>query len=223
MAGEGFVRVGSGMAINRDQALIELARAIRDILLGVATTFRGTITYQQLGVEAQRKARVNAGQTPGWLMDALAMVVHVSHRLAEPALTALVVSAVDGTVGEAYDEVRRTEGLPLLPTVRERELAAAASRLECYRRYAPHVPDDATPTLVTPAAAQRAPRVAQTRPAGVSAPGSRTTGAARPPARPSTARRRPPDENRAPHVLCSSCFLQTPPGAECQNCGAPLD
>ena len=86
MAGVGFVRATSGMALSRDQALVELAKATRDLLLEVAATYRATITYQQLGVEVQRRAGIRAGQTPGWLMDVLAMVVHVCHRLAEPSL-----------------------------------------------------------------------------------------------------------------------------------------
>lgn len=213
MAGTEFVKVGSPIALNRDQALVELARAIHEILLEVAGTFRATITYTQLGVDAQRRTNIRAPQGPGWLLDALDMVVHVVHRLAEPPLTALVVAS-DGTVGRAYDEVRRTEGLRELSDPTEREQAAAESRLECYRRYAPNVPADAQPTLVTPAAAQRTPRLKAER-----------TPATRRPAAPKSvapARRRDPEENRAPHVLCSSCFLQTPPGDECQNCGAPL-
>ena len=213
MAGAGFVRSGSGMALSRDQALIELAKAAREILLEVAATHRGTIRYRQLALDVQRAAGVRAGSTPGWLADTLAMVVHVCHRLAEPPLTSLAVNDADGTVGPAYDEVRRTAGLPLLPDADARELAAAASRLECYRRYAPGVPEDARPSLVTPQAAQRTPSVPSARPARGRAKAQ--------PARPAAARRRP-EENRAPFVLCPSCFLQTPPGAECQNCGAPL-
>jgi len=211
------------MALSRDQALVELAKATRDLLLEVAATYRATITYQQLGVEVQRRAGIRAGQTPGWLMDVLAMVVHVCHRLAEPSLTALVVSATDGAVGQAFDEVRRTEGLPPFPDADARELAAAASRLECYRRYAPNVPEDAVPTLVTAAAAQRTPTLRSPRgraaPSGTSSAATRATPKA---TKPAPVRRRPADENRAPFVVCSSCFLQTPPGEECQNCGAPL-
>lgn len=213
MAGAGFVRSGSGIALSRDQALVELAKAARELLLEVAATYRGTISYRQLGADVQRAAGVRAGSTPGWLTDTLAMVAHVCHRLAEPPLTALVVNDADGTVGPAFDEVIRTAGLPPVPDAAAREQAAAASRLECYRRYASRVPADARPALVTPAAAQRAPQLAAAR-----AP--RIKGAPEP-ARAPAARRRP-EENRAPFVVCSSCFLQTPPGPECQNCGAPL-
>ncbi len=212
MAGVGFVRASSGLAISKDQALVELAKAARDILLEVAATYRGTISYRQLGIDTQRRAAIRCGSTPGWLAGCLAMVAHVCHRLAEPALTSLVVNHEDGTVGEPFDEVLRTAGLPAPSSAEAREQAAAASRLECYRRYAPGVPDDAVPTLVTPQAAQRTPRVK-----GAPAPRVQRT-------KPIDASRplRPADENRAAHVLCSSCFLQTPPGAECQNCGAPL-
>jgi hypothetical protein len=149
--------------------------------------------------------------------EVLAMVVHVCHRLAEPALTSLVIDGADGRVGEAFDEVRRTEELPPFADAEEREQAAAASRLDCYRRYAPNVPEDARPTLVSAAAAQRTPTLkAPARSVGSGRPARapRPIIAARP--------RRPTDHNPAAFVVCSSCFLQTPPGAECQNCGAPL-
>jgi len=216
------VRVSSRLAVTRDQALVELGKVARELLLQVASTYRATITYHQLGVETQRKAGIRAVQSPDWLHDVLDTVVHVCHKLPEPPLTSLVVDA-DGHVGAPYDEVLRTEGLPVLSDPLEREQAAAASRLECYRRFAPHVPYDATPILVTPAAAHRAPVLkTPVRP-------SRTRAASGTPAKPKPAKpmdasrpRRDPDEYRAARVLCSSCFLQSPPGAECQNCGAPL-
>nr|NLI49874.1 hypothetical protein [Propionibacterium sp.] len=213
MAGSGFVRAGSGMALNRDQALVELAKAARELLLEVAGTYRGTITYRQLAADVQKRAGVRAGSTPGWLVEVLSMVVRVCHRLAEPPLTSLVVHHTDGTVGPAYDEALRTAGLSVADAD-AREDAAAAGRLECYRRYAPNVPPDAVPTRVTPQAAQRTPRLT-TAARGRPAPrASRPLDASKP--------RRTVDEQRAPFVVCSACFLQTPPGAECQNCGAPL-
>ncbi len=217
---EGYIRSSTRQALSPDQAQVELAKAARDILLQVASTYRATITYTQLASDVQRRAGVRAGTTPGWLSETLAMVAHVGHRLAEPALTSLVVHREDGRVGADFDEVRRTEGLPPFRDADERESAAAVSRLECYRRFAPGVPEDAAPILVSTDAARRtpsigAPRAARTAAARASAP--------RQPARPKpVAPRNPGDVNRAPHVLCPSCFLQTPPGAECQNCGAPL-
>ncbi len=222
MAGSGFVRAGSGMALNKDQALFELAKAARELLIEVAGTYRATITYRQLGADLQKRAGVRVGSTPGWLVEVLAMVVHVCHRLAEPPLTALVVNHTDGTVGQPYDEALRTAGLPLAgPDARED--AAAAARLECYRRYAPNVPADARPTRVSVQAAQRTPRVAVPRGAVPRGAGARVVPAPKA-SKPLdvTRPRRQVDEQRAPFLVCSSCFLQTPPGNECQNCGAPL-
>lgn len=230
---QGFVRASSGLAVSRDQALVELAKAARDVLLEVAATYRATISYKQLAVDTQRRAAIRAGTTPGWLVDTLAMVVHVCHRLAEPPLTSLVVNHEDGRVGSAYDEVLTTAGLPLLDAD-ARERAAAASRLECYRRFAPGVPEDAVPTLVSVAAAQRTPSVRASRAGRASgtSTGRAASGAGRTAAAPvrATPRSKPIDptkkwaaeDSRAAYVLCPSCFLQTPPGAECQNCGAPL-
>jgi len=222
VASAGFVRASSGVALSHDQALVELGKAARELLLEVAATYRATISYHQLGVDVQRAAGIRAGHTPGWLVEVLTTVVHVCHRLAEPPLTSLVVGATDGLVGPAYDEVPRTEGLPPFADADARELGAAAGRLECYRRYAPSVPADAVPTLVSPDAAQRTPSLRSARPTRASG----QAGSAKPvrAARASVAprARRDPDSNPAPFVLCSSCFIQTPPGDECQNCGAPL-
>ena len=108
MASAGFVRASSGVALSHDQALVELGKAARELLLEVAATYRATISYHQLGVDVQRAAGIRAGHTPGWLVEVLTTVVHVCHRLAEPPLTSLVVGATDGLVGPAYDEVPRT-------------------------------------------------------------------------------------------------------------------
>jgi len=201
------------VALNRDQALVELAKAARDLLIEVAGTYRATVTYRQLAVDVQKRAGVRVGSTPGWLVEVLAMVGRVCHRLAEPPLTSLVVNHADGTVGPPYDEALRTAGLTV-SGADAREDAAAAGRLECYRRYAPHVPPDAVPTRVTAQAAQRTPRLATGARSRPAAKASRPLDATKP--------RRAVDDQRAPFVVCSSCFLQTPPGAECQNCGAPL-
>lgn len=213
MAGSGFVRAGSGVVLSKDQALVELAKAAREVLIEVASTYRGTITYRQLGLDVQKRAGVRVGSTPGWQVEVLAMVAHVCHRLAEPALTSLVVNHTDGTVGPPFDEVLRTAGSPA-PGADAREAAAAAARLECYRRYAPHVPQDAVPTLVTVRAAQRTPHLTSAPRSRAVAKTTRPVDVTRP--------RRPVEEHRAAFVVCSSCFLQSPPGAECQNCGAPL-
>lgn len=39
-----FVRASSGQAVQRDQAMVELAKAAREILLEIAATYRGSIT-----------------------------------------------------------------------------------------------------------------------------------------------------------------------------------
>lgn len=217
---EGFVRSSSGLGLARDQALVELAKAAREELLEVASVYRQTISYRQLAADIQARAGIKAGTSGGWLASVVAMVCRVCHRLGEPALTSLAVDERTGRVGAAFDEVRRVAGLPLPADSTAREQAAAIARLECYRRYAPGVPEDAQPTLVSSAAAARR--------AEVKAPRTRSTRAAAAPVKPKapvidvSRPKRGVEIDRAVHVLCSSCFLQTPPGPECQNCGAPL-
>lgn len=207
-----FVRATSGQALQRDQAMVELAKAAREILLEIAATYRGSITYRQLGIEVQKRAGVRVGRVPGWVVAVVTMVARVSHRLGEPPLTSLVVSHEDGRVGPAYDEALRLAETPAADAD-AREAAAAEGRLECYRRYAAAVPEDAEPALVTLAAAGRLARVKP-------APAASTT-SAKAAAKPAK-KRIDPTINLAPHVVCSSCFIETPPADECQNCGATL-
>jgi hypothetical protein len=198
-----YVRTASRLGLAPDQAQVELAKAARELLLGVASKFRATITDRELAANVQRRARISVSGSDDWLGEILKMVVHVCHQIAEPPLTSLVVRSEDGHVGEVFDEVRRTQELPLVSDDAEREEVAAMARLDCYRRFAPEVPADAKPTAPTQSAAASR-RVAGSR------------------ARPTVRPRRDPSENRAPFVLCPSCFIQTPPGVECQNCGTPL-
>lgn len=217
MSHAGFVRSSSRQVLDRDLALMELAKAGREVLIEVAASYRSSISYGQFAAETQRRAGIKASQPDEWLPEVLRIIVTVTHRLAEPVLTSLIVKA-DGQVGRPYDVVLDLQELPRRDAD-ARELAAAASRLECYRRYAPHVPADAVPTLISAAAAARTPTIKSTLGRPV-----RGAGAAKPDAvrRPAAPKRRDPNENRAPHVLCPSCFIQTPPGLECQNCGASL-
>jgi hypothetical protein len=70
-----------------------------------------------------------------------------------PALSSLVVTATDGTVGAGFDEVLRASGQEILATSLERERAAAVERLACYRASG-DVPADAEPTLTAKYEAQ---------------------------------------------------------------------
>ncbi|WP_147675061.1 hypothetical protein [Nigerium massiliense] len=226
------MRVATGVNLERDQAQVELAKACRDVLLDAASSHETIVTVKQLADAAQSRSGIRVGRpVDAWLGEALTMVAHVGQRLGEPALTSLVVGP-DGSPVAAYDESLRIAGLPVV-SGEARERQAAAARLECYRRFADDVPEDAEPVVgplvvgpvrsgqrvkATRAGSARRPEARAASRAGGASARTEAGGRSAKPARP----RRDPDENRAPFVVCSSCFLQTPPGDECQNCGAPL-
>ena len=68
------------------------------------------------------------------------------HTEGKPPLSALVVRAGTGGVGEGYVNHEHPEGFG---SFAERQHAAAADRLTCYRRYCDHVPGEAAPQMTS--------------------------------------------------------------------------
>ena len=123
-----------------------------------------------------------------WIGGLLADLVKVNHVRNEPPLTSLVVHKDDGQVGVGYDEVLRVYGQKPIHDQLEREMHAAASRLECYRHWGADVPPDAQPTLSarTREVRERQPRVAA------------------------------PEVRRG--AVCPTCFMEMPLSGVCANC-----
>jgi len=118
------------------------------ILESVAADYGSIITYQELGERIQRQTGVaTRALVRNWIGPVLGSVLHRCQRYGSPPLTSLVVGKSDGRVGVAYDEVMVAMGMASPADSAEREQHAAASRLECYRRYSGNVPASARPQL----------------------------------------------------------------------------
>lgn len=171
-----------------------------EILAETASRYNAVITYGDLAEEVQRRSGLWTKATMRhWVGALLVDIARVNNVREEPALTALVVHKQDGRVGPGYDEVLRLAGQAPSGDEQERETHAATARLECYRRWAHDVPEDAVPTFVTPA------RSGTTRTAGRSAtPRARTTRTTR------------TEERRG--SVCPTCFMEMPLSGRCANC-----
>jgi hypothetical protein len=166
------------------------------VLVETAGEYHATLTEDDLAARVQVEGGIHTSHAPDtWLGQTLTDVAHVCHRAGEPPLTALVVRARDGRVGEAYDEALRVaEQRPITdPATRERH--AAHSRLECYR-WAGSVPEDGGVVAGPPAPAARART-------------PRTT-AARTPRKPAASDR--------PVITCPRCFMALPATGMCDTC-----
>ncbi|MET4144105.1 hypothetical protein [Arthrobacter sp. UYCo732] len=132
------------------EALQEWAEKSVEVLEDVARTYGGHITYTQLGSRLfdETGIRTNALLTR-WSGKLLNQVIHLCLERKLPALSSLVVYSTDGTVGAGFTEVLRASGREVPSTELERERAAAAERLACYKFYCKEgdVPADAAPQL----------------------------------------------------------------------------
>jgi len=130
------------------QALDEWAETSVPVLKDVARTYGGYITYSQLASRFFDETRIHTtGLLTRWSGRLLNRVIHLCLEQKLPALSSLVIHASDGMVGSGFDEVLRASGKDVPGTDLERERAAAAERLKCYREYSSDVPADAEPRL----------------------------------------------------------------------------
>ncbi|GAA4034263.1 hypothetical protein GCM10023063_17790 [Arthrobacter methylotrophus] len=124
------------------------AEAAVPVLQGVARTYNDHITYKDLATRVFDITGVRTDMLVRNLSSKLLnRVIHLCRERNLPALSSLVVSSTDGTVGPGFDAVLRAAGKEVPGSTLERERAAAAERLECYRAYCPDVPADAVPQL----------------------------------------------------------------------------
>ncbi|MGO4856247.1 hypothetical protein [Arthrobacter sp. 2MCAF14] len=134
--------------IHFPQAIEEWAEASVPVLEEVARTYGACITYKDL---ASRLFDATGIHTRMLVQNLSARLLNRVIRICLdrdlPALSSLVVHATDGMVGSGFDEVLRAAGRVLPGTELERERAAAAERLTCYRAYCPEVPADAVAQL----------------------------------------------------------------------------
>lgn len=128
-----------------DVAVTAWVRATEPILVGVAATYGGSITYDQLAGQlfdrTHYRTRMLLGQ---WIGQVLGPVQTATLTQGKPPLSALVVRAGTGGVGEGYSNHEHPEGFD---SFLERQRAAAVDRLFCYRTYCKSVPENAAPEM----------------------------------------------------------------------------
>lgn len=126
----------------------EWANAAYPILEEVAASYGAVIYYKDLAERIQDVSGVRTTiRLSHWIGPVLGKTLHRAADEGKPPLTALVVRAEDGGVGDGYDaSLLRYRGEPAAGW-EERERLAAEDRLECYRHYADDLPHDAEPRL----------------------------------------------------------------------------
>jgi len=128
-------------------AVAAWARAAEGILEGVAATYGGSITYDQLAQQLFDKTGYRTRSLlANWIGQVLGPVQAATLTEGKPPLSALVVRAGTGGVGDGYVNHEHPEGFASFV---ERQRAAAADRLTCYRTYCDHVPEDAAPQMTS--------------------------------------------------------------------------
>ena len=104
----GFWHEPDGTPTSKAIAQKEWALAAHDVLVETAGEYHAILTEDDLADRVQAQGGIHTSHAPDtWLGQTLTAVAHVCHRAGEPPLTALVVRAKDGRVGEAYDEALR--------------------------------------------------------------------------------------------------------------------
>ncbi|MDQ0769575.1 hypothetical protein QF031_002324 [Pseudarthrobacter defluvii] len=130
------------------QDIEKWALAAVPVLQEVAGSYGGFITYKALATRVFEETKTSTRMlVPNFSSRLLNRVIRLCLKNNLPALTSLVVSATDGTVGTGFDAVLRASGREVPDTALERERIAAAERLECYKKFGADVPIDAKPQL----------------------------------------------------------------------------
>lgn len=130
------------------QALDAWAEASVPVLEDVARTYGSHITYKELAARVFESTGIHTKMLVRDLSSRLLnKVIRICNERGLPALSSLVVHSTDGMVGSGFDAVLLASGRDVPATELERERAAAAERLACYRVYCKDVPANAEPRL----------------------------------------------------------------------------
>lgn len=118
------------------------------VLEQVASVYGDYIYYKEFADKLVEATGATTGQgLQNWIGDPLNRVIQYCLANDLPALSALVVRATDGKVGEGFNAFLQGTGQPRVENPDQLERVAAKERLECYRIYSEDVPKDATPAL----------------------------------------------------------------------------
>lgn len=134
--------------VSKAEAEEAWAAAAYPVLEEVASRYGSVVYYKEVAERIQDLSGIRTTMLlSNWIGRVLGKVLHRTADEGKPPLTALVVRAEDGGVGDGYDEsLVRYRGRPATSR-EERERFAAEDRLDCYRRYAKDVPEGARPRL----------------------------------------------------------------------------
>jgi hypothetical protein len=151
-------RDDDGSSVDRDEALRVWAETARRCLIELARQYHATITYSDLADLLQERSGIRTDQLfRGWINRVLYVTSELKESPDEPELTALVVYASGGGVGDGFGNVLDDEGQS--ESLDDR---AARERLRCYQHWeAPDLPDDGGVPAPSPAVAARRARQAE--------------------------------------------------------------
>lgn len=143
-----FTHVSEDIQLGLEDGLDVLTPHALSTLVAVAGTYGAVVTYTELSLKVQQLSGLTTTMgVQNWIGKLLGRVVRDAHRDGLPPLTALVVRAHDGMVGDGYAEVLAVAGEIGLNDSLAREEHAAISRLRCYRHFGAPMPEDAPPLL----------------------------------------------------------------------------
>lgn len=149
-----FTRESDGVEFGLEDGLAVLAPHAMTVLAGVAGEFGRVITYTELAEKTKEMSGLSTKMgLRNWIGKLLGKVVIDASLAGLPAVTALVVHAHDGMVGDGYTEVLAVGGEEPVEDPIARERHAAAARLACYRYFGAAVPEGAEPMLTPKLAA----------------------------------------------------------------------
>ncbi len=155
----GYWRESDGQRLTQSEALDIWAEHAYRILVRTAGSYHAVIEYGQLAeaVQTQSGVRTRAAMR-NWIGAVLGRVLERAHAQNEPPLTALVVHAGDGMVGDGYEAVLTIAGESPVQDVMEREHHAAQARLDCYRHFGASLPPSGAVPALAPALAEKVAR-----------------------------------------------------------------
>lgn len=199
-------------------AIGEWAAALSPVLEQVAADYGAYLTVDELAERLFTATGVRTRTVPGrWMSRVLGPIHRATVTSNAPPFASLVVRATGG-VGPSYTNHAHPHGFD---NEYDRQWAAAADRLACYRHVGAELPADARPALTELYLRHRG-EPARPQPSEPTRPQRRT--AARPARGEQAATARPAASTRsvkvepAPPKLCPRCFTVLPLSGQCDTC-----
>lgn len=150
------------MGIPRSVAVKEWSEAAIPILEEVASVYGGYIRYKDLAEMLQDRTGLRTTTLlVNWIGKPLEGVIRYCLERDLPALSALVVHATDGRVGEGFNEFLTKTGRDPVIDPLELEWVAAKERLKCYEIWCPDLPVGAEAKLTREYEEKTRPREAK--------------------------------------------------------------